>query len=87
MVLLPGDSGYDQARTIWNAMIDRKPAAIARCESERDVARCGAFERQHELPLSIRGGGHNIAGHSVCDDGLMIDSSSMRFVLNKPACA
>jgi FAD/FMN-containing dehydrogenase len=79
-VLLPGEPGYDQARTIWNAMIDRKPAAIACCQSEADIARSVTFARENELPLSIRGGGHNIAGHAVCDDGLMIDLSGMKAV-------
>lgn len=79
-VVAPGDAAYDEARTIWNAMIDRKPAAIARCRSETDVACAVNFARDHQLLLAIRGGGHNIAGHAVCDDGLTIDLSGMNEV-------
>ncbi|HQR54292.1 MAG TPA: FAD-dependent oxidoreductase, partial [Burkholderiales bacterium] len=79
-VLLPLDSGYDDARQIWNAMIDRRPALIARCASPEDVVQAVAFARRHNLLVSIRGGGHNIAGNAVCDDGLMIDLSLMKGV-------
>jgi FAD/FMN-containing dehydrogenase len=79
-VLQPSDDGYDEARTIWNAMIDRRPALIARCESTADVRHAVDFARNHGLVLSIRGGGHNIAGNAVCDNGLMIDLSRMNFV-------
>ena len=74
-VLLPGDADYDEVRQIWNAMIDRRPALIARCASPEDVVRAVTFAREHNLLVSIRGGGHNIAGNAVCDDGLMIDLS------------
>ena len=77
-VLLPGDAGYDEVRQIWNAMIDRKPALIARCTSPEDVVQAVNFARKHNLLVSIRGGGHNIAGNAVCDDGLMIDLSLMK---------
>ncbi|MDR5710393.1 MAG: FAD-dependent oxidoreductase, partial [Armatimonadota bacterium] len=77
-VLLPGEAGYDEARRIWNAMIDRRPALIARCTSPEDVVQAVKFARQHNLLVSIRGGGHNIAGNAVCDGGLVIDLSLMK---------
>ena len=79
-VLLPGDAGYDDVREIWNAMIDRRPALIARCVSPEDIVQAVKFARQHNLLISVRGGGHNIAGHAVCDDGVMIDLSLMKSV-------
>jgi FAD/FMN-containing dehydrogenase len=79
-VLLPGDSGFDDARRIWNAMIDRRPAAIVRCAGVADVRRAVAFARDNDLLLAVRGGGHNIAGSAVCDDGLVIDLSPMKSV-------
>jgi len=72
-LLLPGDADYDEVRQIWNAMINRKPALIARCRSTGDIALAVGFARRHGLLVSIRGGGHNIAGNAVCDGGLMID--------------
>ena len=83
-VLLPGDAGYDAARTIWNAMIDRRPALIARCAGPEDVVAAVDFGRRHELPVSLRGGGHNVAGSAVCDDGLMIDLSPMKGIQVDP---
>jgi FAD/FMN-containing dehydrogenase len=77
-VVLPGDANYDEVRQIWNAMIDRKPAVIARCKTAHDVVRAVKFGRDQDLLVSVRGGGHNIAGNAVCDDGLMIDLSLMR---------
>ena len=77
---LPGDEGYDEARTIWNAMIDRRPKAVARCADAADVARAVRFARDRGLDIAVRGGGHNIAGNAVCDDGLVIDLSPMRAV-------
>ena len=79
-VLLPDDADYDEVRQIWNAMIDRKPALIARCTSTEDVIRAIQFGRTQNLVISVRGGGHNIAGNAVCDDGLMIDLSLMKDV-------
>lgn len=76
----PGDPEYDTARTIWNAMIDRHPALIARCVSTADVVAAVRFAREHELLVSVRGGGHNVAGNAVCDDGLMIDLTLMNDV-------
>ena len=79
-VVLPGDADYDKVRQIWNAMIDRRPALIARCTSSGDVAQAVTFARKHNLLVSIRGAGHNIAGSAVCDNGLMIDLSMMKGV-------
>ena len=77
-LLRPDDPGYDQARSIWNAMIDRRPALIVRCAGVADVMRAVAFAREHDVLLAVRGGGHNIAGNAVCDGGLMLDMSLMR---------
>jgi FAD/FMN-containing dehydrogenase len=79
-VLRPRDPGYEEARQVWNAMIDRRPSLIARCESSEDVAAAVRFGRRNDLLVSVRGGGHNIAGLAVCEDGLMIDLSPMREV-------
>jgi FAD/FMN-containing dehydrogenase len=81
---LPGEAGYDQARTIWNAMIDRRPALVVRAAGVNDVMRAVEFARRHGLKLSIRGGGHNIAGNAVCDDGLMLDLTPMKSVRVDP---
>jgi FAD/FMN-containing dehydrogenase len=77
-VLRPEDHGYDPARAVFNAMIDRKPRAIVRCHDASDVARGIAYARRYELALSVRSGGHNVAGSAVCDDGIMLDLSTMR---------
>jgi FAD/FMN-containing dehydrogenase len=77
-VILPGDRAYDDARTIWNAMIDKRPAVIARCAATADVVRAVSFARDNGLVLAVRGGGHNIAGNAVCDDGLVVDLSRMK---------
>lgn len=79
-VILPGDSGYDEARTIWNGMFDKKPAIIARCLNATDVANSVNFARAHELIIAVKGGGHNSAGNAVCDDGMVIDLSLMQQV-------
>ena len=84
-VLQPGNAGYDQARSLWNAMIDRRPALIARCTSAADVVRAVGFARDKGLLLAIRGGGHNIAGTGSCDGGLQIDMSGMKAVTVDPA--
>ncbi len=83
-LMLPGTDGYDAARAVWNAMIDRRPAIIVRCRNSQDVIAAVNHARVHDLPISIRGGGHNVAGHAVCDDGLMIDLSDMRAVTIDP---
>ena len=83
--LLPGDDGYDGARRIWNAMIDKRPAMIARCSGTADVINSVNFARENKLLISVRGGGHNFPGNSVCNDGLMIDLSRMTGVRVDPA--
>src|SRR5713101_4709124 len=83
-LLRPGDGTYDEARKIYNAMIDKRPALIARCAGAADVIRCVNLAREHQLVLSVRGGGHNVAGKAVCDDGLMIDLSRMKGVRVNP---
>jgi FAD/FMN-containing dehydrogenase len=79
-VVTPSDPDYDQVRTVWNAMIDRRPGLIVRCAGAADVARCVNFSRDNGLLVSVRGGGHNIGGNSVSDGGLMIDLSAMKSV-------
>jgi hypothetical protein len=83
-VLLAGDPGYDAARTIWNAMIDHRPALIACCMGAADVIEVVRFAGEFGLLVSIKGGGHNISGKSVCDGGLMIDLSRMKSVRVDP---
>jgi FAD/FMN-containing dehydrogenase len=79
-ISLPGDPGYEKARTIWNAMIDRRPAGVVHCTTADDVAHALHFSRAQQLELSIRGAGHNIAGNAVCEGGVMIDLSAMNTV-------
>jgi FAD/FMN-containing dehydrogenase len=74
-LLRPGEAGYDEARTIHNGMIDRRPTLIARCAGTADVLTAVRFAREHELLLSVRGGGHGMPGYAVCDGGLMLDLS------------
>jgi hypothetical protein len=83
-LLRPGEEGYDEARRIWNGGIDRYPALIARCAGADDVVTAVRFAREHDLLVSVRGGGHAVAGHAVCDDGLMIDLSLMKAVRVDP---
>src|SRR6516164_5547410 len=83
-VLCPGQDGYEAARTVPNAMIDRRPAIIARCTGAADVIACVRFAREHDLLVSIRGGGHSVAGKSVCDGGLMVDLSTMKGIRVDP---
>jgi FAD/FMN-containing dehydrogenase len=80
----PGSDDYEQARTIWNAMIDRKPALAVRCGGAADVMRAVSFARDNDLVVAVRGGGHNIAGNAVCDGGLQIDLSLMKSVRVDP---
>ena len=83
-LLRPGDGGYDEARKVWNGMIDRRPALIARCARVADVIAAVRFARDHELLVSVKGGGHNITGNAVCEGGLMIDLSPMKGVRVDP---
>lgn len=76
-LLTPEDTGYDEARALWNGMIDRRPALVARCTDSSDVAAAVRFAGEHDLLVAVRGGGHNIAGNAACDGGLMIDLSAM----------
>ena len=86
-VALPGEDGYEAARTIWNGMIDRRPALVVRCLGAADVINAVNLARDEKLLLAVRGGGHNIAGNAVCDGGLLIDLSLMRSVRIDPASA
>jgi FAD/FMN-containing dehydrogenase len=83
-LILPGDVEYDDTRKIWNAMIDRKPALIARCTGTADVVNCVKFARENNLLVSVRGGGHNIAGLSLANDSFLIDLSNMKSVWVNP---
>jgi FAD/FMN-containing dehydrogenase len=84
-VITPGAEGYDEARSIWNAMIDRRPAAIVRCSGTADAIAAVRFAREHDLLVAVRGGGHNVAGDAVCDGGLVIDLSRLRGATIDPA--
>src|ERR671933_2467000 len=83
-LLRPGEEGYDEARRIWNGAIDRRPALIARCAGADDVVEAVRFARERDLLVSVRAGGHAVAGHAVCDGGLMIDLSPMKAVRVDP---
>ncbi len=74
-VVEPGDPGYDDVRKVWNGQIDRRPAIVARCRGVADVITAVRFAREHDLLAAVRGGGHAVAGHGVCDDGIVIDLS------------
>ena len=84
-VLVPGDPGYDEARRIHNGLIDKRPAVIARCLHTADVVRCGHSRQGEGLEISVRGGGHNVAGRAVTEGGLMIDLSLMKGIHVDPA--
>jgi FAD/FMN-containing dehydrogenase len=77
-LVLPGDPSYEQARRVWNGMVDRRPMMLVYCAGPEDVVRGVAFARSHALPVAVRSGGHNVAGLSVCDGGLVIDLSRMK---------
>jgi FAD/FMN-containing dehydrogenase len=83
-LLRPGEEGYDEARRVWNGAVDRRPALIARCAGADDVALAVRFARERDLPASVRGGGHAVAGHAVVDGGVMIDLSLMKAVRVDP---
>ena len=84
-LLEPSHPAYDTTRIVWNGMIDRRPALIARCRNAADVAACVKFGRDNRMDIAIRGGGHNVAGYAVCDGGLMIDLSAMNGVRVLPS--
>jgi len=83
-LLQPGDDGFDAARVVWNGMIDRRPAVIARCRNAGDVAAAVTFARDSGHSIAIRSGGHNVAGYAVCEAGMMIDMSGMNHVRVSP---
>jgi FAD/FMN-containing dehydrogenase len=83
-LLSPGSDAYESARKVWNGMIDRRPACIARCRSVNDVQEAIRFARDNNLPIAVRGGGHNAAGLGVCDSGIVIDLGGMRDVAVDP---
>lgn len=85
LVLTAADAGYDAARRIWNAMIDKRPALIVRCAGVADAIEAVRFAASHEALVSVRGGGHNVAGTAVCDGGFMIDLSPMKGIQVDPA--
>jgi hypothetical protein len=84
-VVCPGDRGYDTARAVFNGMIDRRPLAVIRPVDASDVVRCITFARRHDLPLSVRGGGHSVAGNAVRDGAVMLDLSGMKALRVDPA--
>jgi FAD/FMN-containing dehydrogenase len=80
----PGDGGYESARRVWNGMVDRRPAMIARCAGAEDVVAALGFARERGLPVAVRGGGHNVAGNAVCDGGVVIDLSGLKEIAVDP---
>ena len=86
-VVAADDSGYDEARTIWNGMIDRRPWAVVRAAGAGDVAPTIEFARKYGLDLAVRGGGHNVAGNGTVEDGLVLDLAGLHAVLVDPSAA
>jgi FAD/FMN-containing dehydrogenase len=84
-VVTPEDAQYEATREVFNSMIAKRPAAIARCETSDDVSASIAFARRHDLDIAVRAGGHSVAGHSLCDDGLVIDVRPMKAIEIDPA--
>ena len=83
-VIVPDHHDYDDARAVWNGIVDRRPRLIARCSGTADVAAAVRFARDRDLEIAVRGGGHNVAGTAVCDGGIVIDLSAMRAVSVDP---
>ncbi|HWC67788.1 MAG TPA: FAD-binding oxidoreductase, partial [Acidimicrobiales bacterium] len=83
-VIAADNADYDDARAVWNGLVDRRPRLIARCTGAADVAAAVRFAREHDLEIAVRGGGHNVAGTAVCDGGIVIDLSAMRAVTVDP---
>jgi hypothetical protein len=83
-LITPQDSAYEEARQVWNGMIDKRPAAVARCRGVADVIACVRWASDHDVLLAVRGGGHNVAGFGTCDDGLVIDLSPMKGIRVDP---
>jgi len=83
-LIAPSHPDYDVRRAVWNGMIDRRPALIARCTSAADVAACVRFAREHNLEVAVRGGAHNVAGHATTSGGLVIDLSLMKDIFIDP---
>ena len=83
-LIMPFDPGYDEGRSIWNGMVDKRPAMIAKCLNADDIKNCVNFARRNDLLVSIKGGGHNVAGRAVCDGALMIDLSQMNAIVVDP---
>ncbi|PKQ46008.1 FAD-binding oxidoreductase [Confluentibacter flavum] len=83
-LIMPLEPGYDEARSVWNGMVDKRPAMIAKCTNVDDIKKCVNFAQSHNLLVSIKGGGHNVAGKAVCHDGLMIHLSQMNAVIVDP---
>src|SRR5581483_9384441 len=83
-ILEPGDDGYEAARAVHNALVDRRPALIARCRTTTDIADAVRFARASGLEISVRGGGHNVAGRAVADGALMIDLAEMKGIYVDP---
>ena len=83
-LIMPADPGYDQARAVYNAMIDKRPAAIVRCRDTADVITCVRFARAHGIEIAVRGGGHNAGGLGVWDGALVIDMSLLRSTTVSP---
>lgn len=79
-LVAPGDARYETARRVWNGMVDRTPAVIARCANDGDVVAALRVARERGLPVAVRGGGHNVAGNAVCDGGVVIDLSALKAI-------
>jgi len=84
-VILPSDPSYDEARRVWNGMIDKRPLAIVKCKDEEDVVNTVNYARENSLLLAIRGGGHSVAGFGTCDNGVVLDLSEMKKIVVDPS--